>query len=979
MDTQKHCSGCNKPLAPNAPQGLCPECLIKAGLGTGVDIGPETQAGRPKIPFTPPKPEELAQQFPELEILEFIGQGGMGAVYKATQKQLGRIVALKILPPQVASGPGFARRFTREAQALAKLNHPHIVTLYEFGQTDGLFYFLMEFVDGINLRQLLNASRVAPKEALAIVPQICDALQYAHERGIVHRDIKPENILLSKEGQIKIADFGVAKIMAQASDERSVEKISSALSDELTEAGSVLGTPQYMAPEQVAHPLEVDHRADIYSLGVVFYQMLTGELPSGKFEPPSKKVVIDVRLDEIVLRALEQKPELRYQQVSEVKTLVETIARTQPGGTQREQARSEQSEFASRFSRMSIISACWALSLPIAFLAMFMPWTGALTQNIGPAWWQTFCIFLFAHGLPMFNPNAPTWRMFTLLPLGLAAPFGTTILGWLAVVQIRCSRGKLYGMWLALVGGLLFPILILDAALLDEQVAVYGSIKGNVFNVPINPHLFLLMLLVVLAADYMIIHLIWRVVNRPLDGARNNSWGKIIAIGCAVLAVTFILAAGIAYVFARIEGPDSDGVSPASSAQQASEQVMTGKDVPVDASTGVPQDYIVLSHVEKTEQGYCYVWTVHNQNQDMGLDQFAVEVPAETKVLTNSVPPPYFGNPDGNDQWEMQETPEAQVDPHDGNTWLPAAKPGKKWILWIGHMPASVYPPGSTVTFSLMTDATIKPGDVPAYATTYTLQDAPHLYRSFLKKIIGPNSKTAGKSDNEPAVITLPTNLVITVGSAASFNVTTKGSQPLTYQWLDGTSTSGMTVTNQQPAAPAGTWSLFIPETAVLTNQSNGTLTMALSASNRWIDTLTAGLAASIWTNVLVRTNTYSPAELKNVGWHTLDDAIQTTLYALSSSDRQILSKAISPDSRIFVGVGPQTFEDCQKQLIGLSQCAVTWQRDYRDGHVELACELQFNDGDASGKPTSLMLSMRPNNGLWCLDSATPVTITYVK
>ena len=180
-------------------------------------------------------------------------------------------------------------------------------------------------MDGINLRQLLNASRIAPKEALAIVPQICDALQFAHERGIVHRDIKPENILLSKEGQVKIADFGVAKIVAQDLDETAAGEAAPAPSDELTGAGSVLGTPQYMAPEQVAHPLDVDHRADIYSLGVVFYQMLTGELPTGKFEPPSKKVQIDVRLDEVVLRALEKKPELRYQQVSEVKTMVETI------------------------------------------------------------------------------------------------------------------------------------------------------------------------------------------------------------------------------------------------------------------------------------------------------------------------------------------------------------------------------------------------------------------------------------------------------------------------------------------------------------------------------------------------------------------------------------------------------------------------------------------------------------------------------
>jgi serine/threonine protein kinase len=322
MDTKPLCPNCGKPLESNAPKGLCPECLMKGAFPTGTDTGGKSPR------FVPPKIEELTGKFPQLEILEFVGQGGMGAVYKARQKQLDRVVALKILPPPVASGSGFAERFTREAQALAKLNHPHIVTLYEFGQADGLFYFLMEFVDGINLRQLLHSSRLAPQEALAIVPQICEALQYAHERGIVHRDIKPENILLSKEGQVKIADFGVAKIVAQSLGNRGDKAPAS--SGELTEAGSVLGTPQYMAPEQIKNSAEVDHRADIYSLGVVFYQMLTGELPSGKIEPPSKKVQIDVRLDEVVLRAMEKKPELRYQQASVFKTELEAIAQTPP-------------------------------------------------------------------------------------------------------------------------------------------------------------------------------------------------------------------------------------------------------------------------------------------------------------------------------------------------------------------------------------------------------------------------------------------------------------------------------------------------------------------------------------------------------------------------------------------------------------------------------------------------------------------------
>ena len=316
MDTTKICSGCQERLAPNAPDGLCPACLMKAGLGTGIDIGPDSDAEGARTRFVAPTLEELVKPFPELEILGFIGQGGMGAVYKARQKALDRVVALKILPPGIGGDPSFAQRFAREAQALAKLNHPGIVTLYEFGQADGLFYFLMEFVDGVNLRHLLEAGRVSPREALAIVPQICDALQYAHDHGIVHRDIKPENILLDRQGRVKVADFGLAKLVGSeafvlamgegvvaASGEKSVPSVV------LTEAGKVMGTPQYMAPEQSQAPATVDHRADIYSLGIVLYQMLTGELPGKPIEPPSHTVRVDVRLDEVVLRSLEKEPE----------------------------------------------------------------------------------------------------------------------------------------------------------------------------------------------------------------------------------------------------------------------------------------------------------------------------------------------------------------------------------------------------------------------------------------------------------------------------------------------------------------------------------------------------------------------------------------------------------------------------------------------------------------------------------------------
>jgi serine/threonine protein kinase len=184
--------------------------MMKVGLGS------EPQPGGK--PFVPPTPAELARSFPQLDVLALLGQGGMGAVYKVRQRELDRIVALKILPPDIGNAPAFADRFTREAKALARLNHPGIVTLYEFGQANGLFYFLMEFVDGVNLRQLLRTGRVSPREALAIVPAICDALQFAHDQGLVHRDIKPENILLDRRGRVKVADFGLAKLIGTGAE-----------------------------------------------------------------------------------------------------------------------------------------------------------------------------------------------------------------------------------------------------------------------------------------------------------------------------------------------------------------------------------------------------------------------------------------------------------------------------------------------------------------------------------------------------------------------------------------------------------------------------------------------------------------------------------------------------------------------------------------------------------------------------------------
>ena len=317
QSTSPICPRCARKLPGDAPKGLCPNCLAAMNFATETNLA-DLDAAAVQPPLTP---EELNPHFPQLEIMECLGRGGMGVVYKARQKSLNRMVALKLLAPERATDGDFAERFATEAQALARLNHPNIVTVHDFGQAGGFYYLLMEFVDGVNLRQLLRTRKLDPAEALSIVPPVCEALQYAHDHGIVHRDIKPENLLLDKSGRVKIADFGVAKMLGMPPGAEGNDS-------------QIAGTPQYMAPEQRTEPGRTDHRADVYSLGIVLYEMLTGQLPSDKLQPPSSRlsrIQIDVRLDEIVLRALETLPELRYQTARELGAEIETVVATTGG------------------------------------------------------------------------------------------------------------------------------------------------------------------------------------------------------------------------------------------------------------------------------------------------------------------------------------------------------------------------------------------------------------------------------------------------------------------------------------------------------------------------------------------------------------------------------------------------------------------------------------------------------------------------
>src|SRR6516225_5637903 len=183
MPQALYCPGCQAEVAADAPHGLCPACLLQRIIEGRDEADEPAAGGTPPAGFVPPEPAELGRHFPQLRMLALLGQGGMGAVYKARQTKL------------------------------ARLNHPHIVTVYDFGDVGGLYYFTMEYVDGRNLRDHLQAGALPAAQALAIVQQLCDALQYAHDEGLVHRDIKPENILLDKKGRVKIADFGLARLV----------------------------------------------------------------------------------------------------------------------------------------------------------------------------------------------------------------------------------------------------------------------------------------------------------------------------------------------------------------------------------------------------------------------------------------------------------------------------------------------------------------------------------------------------------------------------------------------------------------------------------------------------------------------------------------------------------------------------------------------------------------------------------------------
>lgn len=258
--------------------------------------------------FSPPTAEELAALLPQYEVERLIAQGGMGAVYLGRQPNLDRPVAIKVLPPAWGDSEGFASRFQTEARSMAKLSHGNIVAVHDFGvTTEGHLYLIMEWVPGETLHQLIQRNALRPAQIGTIALQLCDALGFAHTHGILHRDVKPANVLINPEGRVKVADFGLARPIADGEEEQP------------------LGTPGYAAPELTQHGQVVDHRSDLYSLGVVIYEMITGELPQRPMVSVTEFVEMSPAWDDVLVRALNPLPAGRYRDAAEMRAKIAFI------------------------------------------------------------------------------------------------------------------------------------------------------------------------------------------------------------------------------------------------------------------------------------------------------------------------------------------------------------------------------------------------------------------------------------------------------------------------------------------------------------------------------------------------------------------------------------------------------------------------------------------------------------------------------
>jgi serine/threonine protein kinase len=273
------CHKCGAKIFSDAPRGLCTACVLETALGveaetlvaTVVDPGLAEQLARDEATGAPPvkiaaHADELLGELGDYELLEVVGRGGQGVVFRARQKSLNRIVALKVISLGQWASTAHLKRFRLEAEAAARLEHPGIVPIHEVGEREGSCYFSMKFVEGGQLDQVARRQPIPPRRAVELIAKVSRTVHYAHEHGILHRDIKPGNILLDAKGEPHLTDFGLARLVESESS--------------VTHTLDVLGTPSYMAPEQAAgNNAAVGSVTDVYGLGAVLYQLLTGHPP----------------------------------------------------------------------------------------------------------------------------------------------------------------------------------------------------------------------------------------------------------------------------------------------------------------------------------------------------------------------------------------------------------------------------------------------------------------------------------------------------------------------------------------------------------------------------------------------------------------------------------------------------------------------------------------------------------------------------
>ena len=296
---------------------------------------------------TIPEASEIDALLSDYEVQEVIGQGGMGAVYKAWQPRLGRHVAIKVLPVGVGEHLQFAESFRTEARTMASLNHSHIVTVHDFGEAEEFMYLVLECVEGETLFYHLHEKTYTPEQIISIVLQVCDALTYAHNKNVVHRDIKSSNIIIGKDGMAKVVDFGLATLRGAPG-----------LLRKNVQEGPVMGTPGYSAPEILRPGATVDHRADIYSLGVVLYEALTGRTMDEAWTAPSRTAGTPPQLDSIILKATKESPADRYQSIEQFATSLKHLGRF---GTAKKPASAKKPRVAAAVSAPTIKPAATAV------------------------------------------------------------------------------------------------------------------------------------------------------------------------------------------------------------------------------------------------------------------------------------------------------------------------------------------------------------------------------------------------------------------------------------------------------------------------------------------------------------------------------------------------------------------------------------------------------------------------------------------